>query len=235
MNVLDMTRVERHAASRGDACACDAGPCGAQGAGHPRPSPPAEFDGIRQADNPAPTWWHITLALAILLGAFYLLVAMVSPVYLSPVERLAARQAEEYERLFASVGTLQPTPGTLLTLMDDPKWEAIASGMFRSNCASCHGASGAGQVGPNLTDDHYKNVAAVGDIYTVIAQGAGGGAMPAWSGSFSQNEMVLLSAYVASLRGSSPPGIARAPEGSRIEAWASAELGGNAPAAAVGP
>jgi cytochrome c oxidase cbb3-type subunit 3 len=178
-----------------------------------------EFDGIRQEDAPAPAWWHMSLAVLIVFGAFYFLVSMVSPVYVTPVERLGADQAREYARLFEGVGTLEPTPGALLTLMDNQKWETIASGMFRSNCASCHGGAGAGQVGPNLTDDHYKNVASVGDIYTVIAEGAGNGAMPGWAGRFSQNEMVLLSAYVASLRGTSPGGTGRGPEGSRIDPW----------------
>lgn len=225
MSVLD---IREHGASGRGTGHGESGCCGSCGGGGSAPPvAEAEFDGIREADNPAPSWWHVGLALSILFGALYLLVAAVSPVYLSPVERLAVSQAEEYERLFAGVGTLEPTPVALLTLMDNDKWRVIAEGMFRGNCASCHGAGGAGQVGPNLTDDSYKNVESVGDIYSVIARGAGNGAMPAWSGTFSQNEMVLLSAYVASLRGAEGGAGGRGPEGVVIEPWPS--VGGGAP------
>lgn len=178
-----------------------------------------EYDGIQEYDNPTPGWWHLIFAASIVFSGFYFLTSLVSPFYVTPIARLESDQAAEYERMFAGIGTLENTPGTLLTLMDNEKWHAIASGTFRGNCVSCHGASGGGQVGPNLTDDFYKNVRTVEDIYTVISGGAANGAMPAWSSRFSHNEIVLLSAYVASLRGTTPGGTARTAEGERIEPW----------------
>ena len=45
-----------------------------------------------------------------------------------------------------------------------------------------------------------------------------GGAMPAWGQRFHPNDMVLLTSYVASLRGKSPQ-MAKAPEGEIMEPW----------------
>jgi cytochrome c oxidase cbb3-type subunit 3 len=186
-----------------------------------------EYDGIQEYDNPTPGWWHLIFLLSIVFSAFYLLVSLVSPFYTTAQQRLAAAQAAEYEQMFAGLGTLENEPGTLLSLMGDAKWRAIAAGTFRGNCTSCHGADGGGQVGPNLCDDSYKNVAGVQDIYTVIAEGAANGAMPAWANRFSHNEIVLLASYVASLRGTTPSGLARGAEGNTIAPWAAGgEAGG---------
>jgi cytochrome c oxidase cbb3-type subunit 3 len=72
-------------------------------------------------------------------------------------------------------------------------------------------------VGPNLTDEYYKNVRQVEDIAKVIIKGAGNGAMPAWANRLNENEIVLVSAYVASLRGQNVPG--KNPDGVEIAPW----------------
>ena len=45
--------------------------------------------------------------------------------------------------------------------------------MYTANCKSCHADNGSGFVGPNLTDDHYKNVKKLTDIARVVEDGAG--------------------------------------------------------------
>lgn len=178
-----------------------------------------EYDGIREFDNPTPGWWHLIFLVSIVFSGFYFVMSFGSPLYVGPLDRLAAQERAEYERMFAGIGTLENNPATILVLMDNPKWRAIAEGTFRGNCVSCHGADGGGQVGPNLCDDAYKNVRIVTDIYDVIANGAANGAMPPWAGRFSHNERILLSAYVASMRGTTPTGNARDPEGEVIPPW----------------
>ncbi len=51
-----------------------------------------------------------------------------------------------------------------------------------------------------------------------ILNGANGGAMPAWKSKLSVNEIVLVSSYVASLRGTTPA-TAKAAEGNKIAPW----------------
>jgi len=69
-----------------------------------------------------------------------------------------------------------------------------------------------------LTDDFYKNVTNVEDIARVITKGAAGNAMPAWGNRLHPNDIVLLSAYVASLRQTNADG-GKAPEGRVIPPW----------------
>lgn len=177
-----------------------------------------EYDGIREYDNPTPGWWHVLFLFFIVFSAFYLFIAQFSPAYVTPEQALVKAQNEEFEKLFADVGVLENDPGTLLTMMNEEKWVQLASAVYASNCSSCHAAGGAGIVGPNLTDDHWINVAKVEDIYDVIALGAGNGAMPAWNNRLNNNEIVLLSSYLASLRGTNPAGALPA-DGEAIEPW----------------
>ena len=52
----------------------------------------------------------------------------------------------------------------------------------------------------------------------VLENGANAGAMPAWKSKLSTNEIVLVSAYVASLRGKSD-GTGKPAEGREIAPW----------------
>ncbi len=177
------------------------------------------YDGIQEYDNPTPGWWHLIFLLSIIFAGFYFFMSFGSPFYIGPLDRLAAQEQAEYERMFAGIGTLENEPGTILSLMENDKWRAIATGTFRGNCVSCHGPEGGGQVGPNLCDDSYKNVRVVTDIYNVISNGAANGAMPAWGNRFSHNERILLAAYIASLRGTAPGGSPKIAEGEVVPAW----------------
>jgi len=54
----------------------------------------------------------------------------------------------------------------------------------------------------------------------VIKEGAKAGAMPAWGNRLHPNEIVLVSSYIASLKGTRAPG-GKAPEGEQIAGpWA---------------
>jgi hypothetical protein len=68
-----------------------------------------------------------------------------------------------------------------------------------------------------LTDDHYKNVKQLIDIASVIEKGAANGSMPAWQNRLIPNEIVLVSSYVANMRGKNLTG--RPPEGEVIPPW----------------
>lgn len=176
-----------------------------------------EYDGIREYDNPTPGWWHIIFLGSIAFGVIYFSFFTFSTMAWTPQSRLAAAQTREFEQMFAQIGELKPDEPTLLELMVDPKWMAVAQGLFATNCTSCHGAEGQGLVGPNFTDDSYKNIKVITDIPRVIRDGAANGAMPAWGNRLNPNEVVLLASYIASLRGQNLPG--RAAEGQAISPW----------------
>jgi len=177
-----------------------------------------EYDGIREFDNPTPGWWHILFWASILFSLLYFYFFTFSPVSWTVQERWEQAQAEAYARVFGALGDLEPDEPTMLGLKGDEKMMAVARGMFATNCAQCHGRDGGGINGVNLTDDVYKNARSLGDLLLIINNGAANGAMPAWGNRLTQNERILLAAYVASLRNTNVPG-GRMPEGEAIPPW----------------
>jgi cytochrome c oxidase cbb3-type subunit III len=176
------------------------------------------YDGIQEYDNPLPGWWKWlfigTIFFSLLYWPFYHFGAPGRSVS----ERYDVALGENMRLQFAEIGELQPNAATLVKMMNDSGWVKVGESVYRSNCASCHGIDGGGIVGPNLTDDHYKNVREVADILKVVQQGAAAGAMPAWKSRLQLNEQILVSSYVASLRGSTPSS-PKGAEGNVIPPW----------------
>jgi len=177
-----------------------------------------EYDGIREYDNPTPFWWHLIFLATCAFAFFYFVYFEGNPDARTIWSELARRQAVENKRIFGALGELQGDEASILKLMGDSKYMAIGEGQFQTTCAQCHAKDGGGINGVNLTDDHYKNVKQLPDIFRVITEGAGNGAMPSWKTSLSQNERVLMAAYVASLRGNKPAN-PKGPEGEVIPPW----------------
>lgn len=179
-----------------------------------------EYDGIREYDNPTPGWWHAIFLGTVLFSAGYALFWHVSPYAPSIQEQWDRRQVAYYKEVFGAIGDLAADEPTIIEMMSNEQMMAVAQGIFRGNCAQCHAADGGGLAGSgvNLTDDQYKNVQRIEDLHTVIAQGAANGAMPRWDNVLSPNERVILTSYVASLRGTTPAN-PKPPEGDPIAPW----------------
>ncbi len=83
---------------------------------------------------------------------------------------------------------------------------------FISKCIACHGASGQGTVGPNLTDKFWLHGGKPHQIAQVIADGLPDKGMIAWKTIMSREEIMQVSIFVRSLQNSKPPG-AKPPQG----------------------
>lgn len=176
------------------------------------------YDGITEYDNPLPGWWSSLFALSIVFAPMYALYYHGGGDGKSVEEQYEVQTATIFRLRFKELGTLSPDRDTLLKYMNEPEWLAVGKAVFKANCVSCHGPQGGGLVGPNLTDEQWKNVRGIEDIATVIENGAANGAMPAWRNRLSHiNQIVLTAAYVASLRGTGATG--KAPEGQVIAPW----------------
>jgi cytochrome c oxidase cbb3-type subunit 3 len=176
-----------------------------------------DADGIREFDNPMPFWWS-----AIFWGTFVYAVLYVG-YYMIGVGPGVKRDYQDelsafYQEQAAKLGDLKPTVETMRSLANDPKMMQAAAGVFRANCVTCHGANGGGGTGPNLCDDSYLNVKQVTDIFKVLQNGVVAKGMPAWSPRFGEAQLVLMSAYVAHLRGTSPAA-PKAPQGNQVSAF----------------
>lgn len=178
-----------------------------------------EYDGIQEFDNPTPGWWHFLFWLFIVFSFFYVMMDFSSSPFLPGYEdRYKNSVLEATKRKFATLGELEPNAQTFASFTKSDEWMNYAASTFAANCATCHRADGGGDVGPNLTDNVGKNIKNIEDIYTVIADGVAGTGMPAWGERFHPTDLVLLTSYVASLRGTTPL-IGKAPEGEPMEPW----------------
>jgi cytochrome c oxidase cbb3-type subunit 3 len=126
---------------------------------------------------------------------------------------LTSQQSMDIKKL----GDLKGDEQTILFYMNDAPMMEAMRGIFMSQCATCHGANGAGATGPNLTDNHYLIIKNVEGIFKNIKWGSIAKGMPPWNGILTETEMVLLTAYVAKLRGTSTEG--KFSEGVIIEPW----------------
>jgi cytochrome c oxidase cbb3-type subunit 3 len=182
------------------------------------------YDGIQEYDNPLPGWWTNLFWATILFSIVYLVAGWTNPQLVNTRQTYESAVTRQLEEQFATLGQLEPDEATLMGFLTDEeqsKWLMVGEAIFRTHCVSCHGRDGAGLSGPNLTDEHYKHVETVGDIPRIVTEGANKGAMPAWGNRLMTNEIVLVSSYVASLRGQNLPS-ARPAEGDVIEPWSSA-------------
>ena len=180
-----------------------------------------EYDGIREYDNPTPGWWNFIFFATFVFSIWYFLYYHASSISTSVAQGYENDMTEDLKKRFSTIGELKPDQPTLVKYMANAEWRGVGAAVFKANCVSCHGAEAAGQIGPNLTDEYWKNVKQITDIPQVILNGAAAGAMPAWKTRLHPNEVVLVAAYVASLRGKNLPG-PRGPEGEKIAPWPSA-------------
>src|SRR6056297_166247 len=176
------------------------------------------YDGIQEFDNPLPGWWKWLFIGSILRSPPYFFFYHNGTEGRSVAAGYDRDLAENLQLQFAEIGELKADRETVVKFLYKPNWLQVGKVVFKTNCISCHGADGGGLVGPNLTDEHYKNVREIEDLITVLQNGAGAGAMPAWKNRLSTNELVLAASYVASMRGTEAAS-PKAPEGNIIDPW----------------
>lgn len=91
-------------------------------------------------------------------------------------------------------------PIVLLNPFDGDKG-ALGTGakLFISyNCIDCHGADGAGAMGPSFQDGRWHFGGSSGAVFESIYQGRPEG-MPSWGGRIADDQIWMLTAYVRSL------------------------------------
>ncbi len=175
-----------------------------------------DYDGIMEYDNPMPGWWSWLFVATIVFGVAYGFVSLVQQEEWGARSAYVQAEAAEQMRQLGELGVLEPNRETFEKFGEGVRAN-FGKRVFATNCASCHGASGQGSLtAPNLTDDHYINVRTIEDIYDVVANGRKNGAMPAWKNRLSGNDVILVTSYVASLKGTNVAG-GKAPEGQELK------------------
>ena len=191
------------------------------------------YDGIQEYDNPTPGWWNWLFIITVVHSLFYWIYFHSGVIGRTSIDEYKRAVAANMQMRFGEIGDLTGSRAEMIQYTNDAEWLKVGEIVYQTNCISCHGKDGGGIQGPNLTDDHYKNVREIEDLHRVVAQGANNGAMPAWQNRLHPNEVVLVACYVASLRGTVPAN-PKAPEGNVIAPWPTAAEAPADDAAATG-
>jgi cytochrome c oxidase cbb3-type subunit 3 len=171
------------------------------------------YDGIRELDNDLPPWWKYGFYLTIVFSVIYLIhyhVTNTGKLQLAEYEdeMLAGKyDADEYRKKAANL--VDENNATLLT---DEVSLASGKSIYMDNCGACHGRSGEGGVGPNLTDNYWIHKGGIKDIFKTIKFGYPEKGMKAWQQDLSGKQIHEVSSYIKSLANSNPAN-AKEPQG----------------------
>lgn len=163
------------------------------------------YDGIRELDNKLPPWWvygfYATILFAVVYLARYHIFGGVD-------------QTEEYEIAVAQAKIdIKEYKSTVKDLVDFNTVELLTDAsdlntgktIFEGNCAACHKVTGAGGIGPNLTDDYWILGGGIKNVFKTISEGGRAGkGMISWKSELKPSEMAQVASFVLSLHGTNP-------------------------------
>jgi cytochrome c oxidase cbb3-type subunit 3 len=181
------------------------------------PKDPSEiihvYDDIEEANHKLPNWWLYTLFGTVFFSIVYWFQFQVfhfspSPreVYNDEMARYAALEAEKIK----AAGVM--TPEALAALANDPATVAQGKEVWAANCVACHLESGAGSVGPNLTDKYWLHGGAPDKIHKTITEGVPAKGMVPWGPILGPDRVRAVTAYVLTLKNTNVAG-GKAPQG----------------------
>lgn len=165
-----------------------------------------DYDGIKELDNNLPPWWVYLFYICIVFGVVYVFYFDVyggdnQEMELKKEMAQAKIEVEEYLKTAPDLMDEK----TVVLLTDEP---SLAAGkeIFMTNCAACHRADGGGQIGPNLTDNHWILGGGIKEIFHTITNGGRDGkGMVSWkTNGMKPKEIQKVASYILSLQGSNP-------------------------------
>jgi cytochrome c oxidase cbb3-type subunit 3 len=173
------------------------------------------YDGIQELNHPLPSWWNFIFYTAIIYGVGYFIYYQIMG---GPTLR------EEFNKDYSKILVAQEEFKKLNSAYKPELYAAVATDdgikkgeeVFVNNCLPCHAEKGKGDIGPNLTDDHWLVAKSTPEtIYNIVFNGSEANGMPAWSEVLTADEIYLAVSYVSSLKNTFQKG--KAPEGVKIE------------------
>jgi len=173
------------------------------------------YDGIQELNHPLPSWWTWIWGITIVhsIGYFVYYEFMKGP-----------SLKDEFNTDYAKVKALQEAEKLKHTLFNTEKFSIYTSvdnkpkaeEVFVNNCLPCHAEGGKGDIGPNLTDDHWLVAKGTAEsVYDVVFNGSVDNGMPAWNEVLTPEEIYLATAYVMSVKNTFVKG--KEPEGAKVE------------------
>lgn len=176
-----------------------------------------DYDGIKELDNTLPPWWVYLFYGCIVFAAVYLVRFEIMGGDNQEMElkkEMAQAKIDVAEYMKTAPDLMDEKSVTLLT---DAASLAEGKTIFTTNCVACHKADGGGNIGPNLTDNHWILGGGIKNVFHTITNGGRDGkGMISWSkNGLKPKEIQKVASYVLSLQGSNPKD-GKAPDG---EIW----------------
>lgn len=172
------------------------------------------YDNIQELNHPLPSWWNVIWGISIVysLGYFAYYQFMDGPSleqeFQTELSQVVAKQ-DEYKK--KESGFNQDYYAKIVS----EKGVAKGKEVYELNCLPCHAENGIGDVGPNLTDDHWLIAKGTPEsIYKVVFNGSEANGMPIWSEMISKDEIYQAVAYVMTFKNTFKKG--KEPEGIKI-------------------
>lgn len=172
------------------------------------------YDGIQELNHPLPSWWNTIWAISIVYGIGYFIYYQfmsgpsLKEEFIKDFKIVEAKQLEYKKR---ESGFNQEYYAKVIADGGVKKGKEV----YDLNCMPCHAENGAGDVGPNLTDDHWLLAQGTPDtVYNVVFNGSEANGMPIWSEMISKDEIYQAVAYVMTFRNTFVKG--KEPEGVKV-------------------
>jgi cytochrome c oxidase cbb3-type subunit 3 len=174
------------------------------------------YDGIRELDNNLPPWWKYMFYATIVYSFGY--------IYYYHFYDNGTLQIKEYEQEVAQAKidieeymkhAANSIDETNVKFADSKGIEG-GKALYLQNCAACHGQSGEGIVGPNLTDEYWLHGGDIKDVFKTIKYGVPQNGMISWKAQMSPLNIQNVASYIKSLKGTNPPN-GKAPQGDKYE------------------
>ena len=160
------------------------------------------YDGIQEFDYPLPTWWVITFWGGIIFAVIYFCLTLVGGI--TPLQQEYAISLKEQRAIQAAyLEKLENFDESKFnTYFKDENMIHYGNEVFINNCMSCHNINGAGDIGPNLSDNSWLYAEGTPEtIYTFILSGNPSGGMPSWADKLSEDDLYSLTGYIMTLQG----------------------------------
>lgn len=179
------------------------------------------YDGIREYDNPLPSWWSMVFGASIVFAFLYFAYYNIAGWGRSPADSYKVALVG-WQSVYKAPGGAGDGPSVTEEMLASgaESAEVVAHGaaVFASKCTGCHAADGRGQIGPNLTDLYQLHGTTRLDLFNTIFGGVQGTAMIAWSEVMKPGDMIAVATFVSTLRGKNLTG--KEPQGKPVPALA---------------
>lgn len=165
-----------------------------------------DYDGIKELDNSLPPWWVAMFYITIAFGVVYFVYTHFTDYGKSSSEKYAIEmeQAEEAKEAYRA-SQANSVDETNADMIEDVALIAEGESMFKAKCAACHGQSGEGGVGPNLTDQYWIHGGDIKDVFKTIKYGVPEKGMIAWQTQLPPSDIHKISSFIMTLVGTNPP------------------------------